>query len=69
MSRPIHLKEAAKEIGIHKITLLRWFKEGKIKEVMRDRNNWRIFEKRDIEKIKRYANKKNPPPGRKRRNK
>lgn len=45
--------EAAKELGLSKSTLLRWFREGRISDVKRDRNNWRIFTVADIERIRK----------------
>ena len=36
-------QEAARELGVSKATLLRWIKDGKITDVKRDRNNWRVF--------------------------
>jgi len=35
--------EAAEKAGVHRLTLLRWIREGKISDVSRDRNNWRLF--------------------------
>lgn len=57
------LSEAAKEIGISPITLKRWLLSGKVAEVARDRNGWRIFTDEDIEKIKKYANQRIEPGG------
>jgi len=45
--------EAAKELGLSKSTLLRWFREGRISDVKRDRNNWRVFTTADIERIRK----------------
>jgi DNA (cytosine-5)-methyltransferase 1 len=45
--------EAAKELGLSKSTLLRWFREGRVSDVARDRNNWRIFTSADIERIRK----------------
>ncbi len=44
--------EAAKRLGVHRSTLLRWFAQGRISEVRRDRNNWRVFAAQDLEQIK-----------------
>jgi excisionase family DNA binding protein len=57
-----HTKEAAKRVGISAITLRRWFREGKIDEVTRDRKGWRIFTEEDIDKIRKYATKTYAPP-------
>jgi excisionase family DNA binding protein len=45
--------QAAKALGISKSTLLRWFRDGRISEVARDRNNWRVFTAHDIEQIRK----------------
>lgn len=51
-AQPLYTDQAAKALGISKSTLLRLFKEGKVEEVGRDRNNWRVFLPGDIERIK-----------------
>ncbi len=53
---PYRMKEAAQMVGVSTRTLMRWFKDRKIEEVDRDRNNHRVFEERDIQRIKAYAN-------------
>jgi DNA (cytosine-5)-methyltransferase 1 len=53
----MHINEAAREIGISAITLKRWLLSHKIIDVGRDRNNWRVFTKADITRIKEYAQK------------
>lgn len=45
--------EASKELGISKSTLLRWIREKRVSDVRRDRNQWRVFEVADIERIKK----------------
>lgn len=52
----VHIGEAAKSVGVHAATLRRWFKQGKINEMPRDRNNRRVFSEKDIRSIKNYAN-------------
>ena len=59
---PVYAKEVASRLGIHKSTLLRWIKLGKIPDVRRDRNGWRVFTEKDIEVIARYARSEAPPP-------
>ncbi|MFW7341839.1 DNA (cytosine-5-)-methyltransferase [Pollutimonas sp. H1-120] len=49
------LNEAAKAIGISAITLKRWLLSGKVEDVARNRNNWRVFSDADIERIRRFA--------------
>ncbi|MFC1874926.1 MerR family transcriptional regulator [Chloroflexota bacterium] len=49
--------EAAKIAGISRSTLLRWIKEGVLKDAShRDRRGWRLFTKDDINRIKVEAN-------------
>ena len=59
----LKLSAAATAIGVSAITLRRWLLEGKVSEVPRDRNGWRIFMRRDIERIKRYAERLIAPEG------
>lgn len=47
--------EAAQRIGVSRQTLLRWFHEGKVADVKRDRRNWRIFSEEDIDRIRKWA--------------
>jgi DNA (cytosine-5)-methyltransferase 1 len=49
------LKVAASEVGVAPITLKRWLLDGKVAEVLRDRNGWRSFSEADVARIKRYA--------------
>jgi len=50
--------EACKIAGISRSTLLRWFKNGTLKDVTRrDRRGWRLFTQADIEKIRSEAYK------------
>ena len=50
--------EACKIAGISRSTLLRWFKNGTLKDVTRrDRRGWRLFTQADIEKIRSEADK------------
>lgn len=55
----LYIEQAAKQIGIHKNTLRKWVKEGKLEPVIgpakRDLRNWLIFSPEDIQKIKNYA--------------
>ena len=55
------LTEAAHRIGIAPITLKRWLLTGKVSEVGRDRNGWRVFRDEDIARIKQYATRLTPP--------
>lgn len=55
--RVFSLKEAAKQIGVSPITLKRWLLAGRVKEVARDRNGWRVFKEGDITRIRKFAGK------------
>ncbi|MGH8529409.1 MAG: MerR family transcriptional regulator [Nevskiales bacterium] len=49
-------QEAAKAAGISKATLLRWIKGGRIGDAAkRDRNGWRLFTDREVQRIRRVA--------------
>lgn len=48
-------EEAAWRIGCSKSTLLRWFREGKVADVIRDRRGWRVFTQEDIKRIRKWA--------------
>jgi excisionase family DNA binding protein len=47
--------EAARRIGCSKSTLLRWFREGRVADVARDRRGWRVFTEEDIRRIRQWA--------------
>jgi excisionase family DNA binding protein len=47
--------EVARRAGIHRLTLLRWIREGKMPDVSRDRNGWRIFSEEETARIVAYA--------------
>jgi DNA-binding transcriptional MerR regulator len=50
------MAEAVKLIGVSRYTLLKWFAEDKVAEVPRNRrNNYRMFRRSDIERIRAYA--------------
>lgn len=57
-------REAAERIGVSRNTLLRWFREGRVEDVRRDRNGWRFFGPEDVARIKAYAERQSPPPAR-----
>ena len=50
--------QAARLIGVSRNTLLRWFREGRVTDVGRDRNGWRFFTHEDVERIKAYADRR-----------
>ena len=47
--------EVAHAVGIHRQTLLKWIREGKILDVARDRNGWRVFSQDDLNRVRHYA--------------
>lgn len=51
----VFLHEAAEAVGVHPATLKRWFRKGKVEDVKRDRNDWRIFSQKDLRRIGHYA--------------
>lgn len=51
-AKTYNTEAAATELGISKSTLLRWIREKRIRDVRRDRNNWRVFSDKDISRIK-----------------
>jgi DNA (cytosine-5)-methyltransferase 1 len=53
----MNLNQAAQAIGVSAVTLKRWLISGKVKDVERDRNNWRVFNAVDIDLIKQFASK------------
>ena len=55
------LTDAARQIGVSPVTLKRWLLTGKVGEVGRNRNGWRIFLDEDIDRIKEYAGRFTPP--------
>ncbi len=59
---PYKMKEVSQIVGVSTRTLMRWFKEGKIQEVDRDRNNHRVFDAGDVERIKFFANRRIAAP-------
>jgi len=48
-------------VGVAPITLKRCLLDGRIDEVARDRNNWRVFTDEDVERIREYVNATRPP--------
>ncbi len=49
------IKQAAEEIGVSVITLKRWLLSGKVSDVSRDRNGWRMFNPTDIRRLRAFA--------------
>ena len=53
--RVYRTNEASRRIGCSRSTLLRWFREGKVVDVGRDRRGWREFTEADIDRIRLWA--------------
>ena len=51
--------EAAKAVGVHRLTLLRWIREGKVQDAVRDRNGWRVFSQADLDRVRHHAHAMN----------
>jgi excisionase family DNA binding protein len=47
------VKEAADYLGVKPITLRRWDKKGKLKTRRHPMNNYRIYTRKEVEKIKK----------------
>lgn len=50
-------KQAAKMVGINRVTLQRWLLSGKVKEPRRIRNGGvdaRVWNDRDVERVRKY---------------
>jgi len=69
MATPLakHLKDIAKAAGVAPITLRRWLLAGKIPEVSRDRNGWRVFSPEEEAAVLRYATRTTPPAARRKK--
>ena len=50
-------QEAATAAGISKATLLRWLKNGEVREPKRNRRGWRIFSEDEVGELKAWAHK------------
>jgi DNA (cytosine-5)-methyltransferase 1 len=55
------LREVAQQVGVAPITLRRWLLSGRVGEVSRDRNGWRLFTERDVRRIRAFAVKTQHP--------
>jgi DNA (cytosine-5)-methyltransferase 1 len=60
-SHQYSLRDAAKLIGVAPITLRRWLLSGKVAEVARDRNGWRVFSGREVVRLRKFARQIKPP--------
>ena len=57
------LSQVAGIVGVAPITLKRWLLKGRVDEVQRDRNGWRVFTEDDVDMIRAYAETRYPPTG------
>ena len=48
-------REVANMAGVHRDTLLRWLRDGRVPEPARDRNSWRVFSADEATHVVRYA--------------
>lgn len=55
------LSQVARLIDVAPITLKRWLLSGRVDEVQRDRNGWRVFTDADVARIQAYAATRYPP--------
>jgi len=55
----VTIKEAAEILGVSPMTLRRWDKKGKLKAVRHCFNNYRIYNRKEIEKIYKKLNFQN----------
>ncbi len=48
------ITEAARLIGVSAKTIVRWEKSGKVKRSKRDFRGWRVFDDKDLKKLKAF---------------
>jgi excisionase family DNA binding protein len=48
------ITEAARLIGVSAKTIVRWEKAGKVKRSKRDFRGWRVFDGKDLKKLKAF---------------
>jgi len=51
MNKYLTIKEVAEILGVSKITLRNWDKSGKLKAHRHPFNNYRVYDKQDIEEL------------------
>jgi len=54
--------EVAARAGVHKLTLIRWMKQGVVAEPRRDWRGWRVFDEAQAEAIEAFARNDNTAP-------
>lgn len=67
----ITIKEAAEMLGVSKLTLRNWDKAGKLNALRHPINNYRVYQREDIDKITSLiiSSEKPPKPPKKDKNK
>jgi len=60
MPREYSQREVAAKVGVSYGTLGRWLRDGKVDEVEKDRNGYRIFRSDDIARVKAYKQHRKP---------
>ncbi len=53
--------EVASEAGVHKDTLLRWLRDGRVSEPHRNRHGWRVFTEAETSQVVAFAESERPP--------
>jgi predicted site-specific integrase-resolvase len=56
MGKTYSTKEVIARVGIAKATLYNWLRAGKVPEVIRNRNNHRVFTEADVLHLQDYKN-------------
>jgi excisionase family DNA binding protein len=54
----LSIKDAAKYLGVCKLTLRNWDKAGKLKAIRNTMNKYRYYRKEDLDKVYNYINEK-----------
>ena len=65
----ISIKEASEILGVSKLTLRNWDRDGKLSAFRHPINNYRVYQKEDIEKIISKIKSGDKPPKTTRKNK
>jgi len=54
MNGMMTITETAKVVGVSPKTIVRWELSGKVKRSKRDWRGWRVFDKKDIQRLKKF---------------
>ena len=54
MNGMMTITETAKVVGVSPKTIVRWELSGKVKRSKRDWRGWRVFDKKDILRLKKF---------------